>query len=112
MLEKKDYVLAATVTYVVLVMLYFIVQDKYSIDAPCSWKNPCLRFCCLNSSLCKETFIRESFNQSLVTEYMTDENDRNETAEYLILYGRPKCSLIRITENDPTQKWSVYYVRN
>jgi hypothetical protein len=109
MLKKKDYVFGAIAVYVFLIMLFFILQEKHSIDVPCTVTQPCVRFCCKNVSNCKENYIRDNFNQSLLTDWMTEER-KNETKEFLILHGKPKCSLISIPENDPTQAWFLQYV--
>jgi hypothetical protein len=106
MLEKKDYVVGAIVFYVFLVMLFFMVQDKHSIETPCAYDQPCVRFCCKDSSACKEKHIRENFNASL----LTVQSEANETKDFIILLGQPKCSLKTIPENDTSQEREFYFV--
>jgi hypothetical protein len=108
MLARKDYVIGITVSYVFLVMLYFVFQEKVSIETPCDYDQPCVRFCCKESSACKEKHIRENFNESILEVF--DFYDSNETKPFFILHGKPKCSMKMIPESDTSQEWSFSYV--
>lgn len=108
MIDRKDCVIGAVVSYVFLVMLFFMVQEKTNIETPCSYDQPCVRFCCKDSSACKEKHIRENFNSSILKVY--EDSDTNETKEFFILHGAPTCSLKLIPENDTTQEWNFRYV--
>lgn len=108
MFVKKDYVLGAIVSYVFLVMLFLLVQENHSIENPCEYDQPCVRFCCIDQSACKEKHIRENFNESDLE--VVNYSDSNETLEFIILQGKPKCSMKMIPKNDTTQKWRFGYV--
>jgi hypothetical protein len=108
MFQKKDVVFAFILIYLFLVMLFFVVEEKdHKIDYPCGWSKPCLRFCCQDTSTCKEKYIRETFNQSLLE---IDEDFRNETEPFSILLGKPKCLLKLIRANDSDYDWEFSYV--
>lgn len=109
MLEKKDYVSGTIIIYVFLIMLFLLLQEKHKIENPCDYNQPCVRFCCADSGACKEKYIRESFNESLLHRYTFDE-ETNETSEFFILNGKPKCSMIQIPANDTSHIWRFIYV--
>lgn len=106
MFERKDCVVGAIISYGFLVMLFAIVHDKHKIDEPCNVDQPCVRFCCENSTNCKEKNIRENFNESSLKIYKFS----NETKEFFILHGKPKCSMKLISEYDESQEWKFEYV--
>lgn len=106
MLQKKDYVAGTIIVYIFSVMLFLLLQQKSTVRTPCDMDQPCVRFCCEDKGLCKEKNIRESFNASLLDYYGIDEN---VTREFVILHGKPKCSMITIPENSSTQ-WHFSYV--
>jgi hypothetical protein len=102
MLEKRDWVAGTVIAYVFLVFLYFLLQERLLIDEPCSFDKPCVRFCCIDQSACKDKYIRESFNGSLLSRY----RDENETIDYFILHGKPRCNMKMILKNDTNNYWS------
>lgn len=108
MFQKKDVVFGFILTYLFLIMLYFVFEEKEKIDYPCSWGKPCVRFCCDDSSACEEKYIRENFNESF---FEIDEDYRNETEPFRILTGQPKCSHKLIDSNDSDVEWEFSYVR-
>lgn len=107
MFQKKDYVAVAIACYIFFIMLFFLVQERHSVDPPCNSEHPCVRFCCKDINLCKENYIRENFNESLDTEWMSSESEIDKE-KFIILHGKPKCSLMSISEK---HNWTFYYVR-
>lgn len=103
MVQKRDYVFGAILIYLFLIMMIFVLVEEQNIDLPCQWNKPCVRFCCKDSSACKEKYIRENFNASLLNRH-GDENFFNETEEYKILIGKPTCNLRTVTVND-SDEW-------
>lgn len=106
MFQKKDYVFGAILIYLFLIMMVFMLEEKEIIEGPCGWANPCVRFCCRDSSACKEKYIRQNFNKSFLEAY--DDENENDTEKYRILIGKPLCTLETITVND---EWSFDLVR-
>lgn len=104
-LNKKDCVVAVLVLYAFLLFMYFMVHDSQNIEKPCRWHEPCVRFCCIDRSSCKDSFIRDHFDSSLLKRFYYDD-DNNDTVNYVILHGRPRCSLESVTVN-----WQFSYVR-
>lgn len=105
MFKKKDCVVAIVVIYGFLLMLFLAEKKTKNFNSPCSWYEPCVRFCCNNKTTCNDKFIRENFNSSLLPESV-----RNETIEYKILLGRPTCSL-KLLPNTSDEPWSFSEVR-
>jgi hypothetical protein len=116
MLRKKDFVFGSVVIYILLIMLMLLVEEKEHFHLPCSYYQPCVRFCCNNQSSCKENYIRENFNSSLVPVYRYDGDEKNETSEeekveFIIFQGHPKCLSKMISANDKEEKWKFDEVK-
>jgi hypothetical protein len=97
-LSKKDSIIILIVAYGFLFMLYFFVTKEELITAPCSWYDPCVRFCCDNIAMCKDDFIRKNFKAKFV--------NQEANSDYLILHGTPKCKL----KDLETQNFSISHV--
>lgn len=104
MVQKKDFVFGAILIYLILILMIFVLEEKKSFEYPCQYNKPCVRFCCSDSSACKEKYIRENFNVSLLNHHR-NEAIYNETEEFKILIGKPMCSLRTITVND-SDEWN------
>lgn len=84
-----------------------MVDDKSNIETSCEWLEPCVRFCCEKSSHCRDAYIRDTFNASLLKEFFLEHNNANGTLNYLILHGRPKCTLEEVGIN---RQWNFDWV--
>lgn len=110
MLQRKYFVISSVVTYVFLIMLFYMVQDRKSFLSACSYNETCIRFCCYDKSLCKESLIRETFNASiLAVDRIEDGFDTTEIKKnFKILLGSPTCKLVKQTSsNTSKESWSI-----
>lgn len=97
---QKHFRIAFAVIYGFLVMFAFVIEEKKSVEEPCGEENNCQRFCCVNSTLCRENTIRESLDKSKFSD--------SEAKDLKILFGKPTCSLRPIKD---TEKWHLISVR-
>lgn len=81
-------------------VLYELKEDL--IETECYSEMLCLKFCCKNSSFCKETIIRESMNQSMSHRFDA------EFVELKALYGKPTCSSLSALTVD--EDWTIGWV--
>jgi hypothetical protein len=95
--KKKDVNIAFGFAYGVFLMYVYYITKENPIRPDCDWGRPCIRFCCSNSSLCNDSLIRNSFN----------ENKYSELSDFIILHGKPTCSLEAVKE---TEQWKIRYV--
>lgn len=100
MIEKKYFVIGAIVSYVFLTVWFLTVYEKQFIE-PCLKNQTCVRFCCNDKSFCEESYVRKNFNANLLTYYP------KEDKELIILHGKPKCSVIKVAEEEGTRLWSL-----
>lgn len=112
MAQKREYVIGIVVIYVLLIVLYFIVKQEETIDLPCTYDNPCVRFCCSDTKDCNEDYFRKNFDATGLYSHHFFDMDENETSSYLILIGKPKCSMKLIVNESETEthEWQFYYV--
>lgn len=108
--KKKDCVIGSIFIYVFLILLLIMLQDRHSVTTPCSYYKPCVRFCCFDKEFCNEKFIRENFNSSVLSLDLTEEH-LNDTLDYKVLYGSPRCKLKEVPASDFNKSWSFIYVR-
>lgn len=90
-LSKKYCFISLIVAYGFLIMLFFVLRKEEIIETPCSWRHPCVRFCCANTTLCKDDFIRKNFKANF-SEYSDDDDDEKPDS-FIVLHGTPKCKL-------------------
>ena len=95
--QKKDIVVGFVVSYVFLITLLLVLGKSKSIDTPCSFNEPCVRFCCNDMKACNDSVIRETFNKSGSVSFEDD---------FTVLHGTPKCSLLPAED----KKWKFSYV--
>jgi hypothetical protein len=88
MISKKDCIIGVITAYVFLIMLYFLLQKQENIKTPCGWEEPCVRFCCNDTRMCKDSFIRKNFQGNF-----TDVDETNSTVDFIVLHGAPTCKL-------------------
>lgn len=100
-LSRKDWTIAITVAYLFLIFLFVVVKDDQGIKQ-CDLYDPCVSFCCQNSSSCSEDSIRKSFNASAHPLIFDSE-------PFAILRGRPKCSLEAVAKD---HVWKFEYVND
>lgn len=98
---KKDILIGLAIGYGFLVMFIVFEIKENPMKASCDWENPCLRFCCKNKTLCKETKIRETINKTAIEHF--------DTKDFTILLGPPRCSSMRPLKD--TEKWRLNQVR-
>jgi hypothetical protein len=107
MLEKKHFVLASVIIYVVLIGIFVYSKDrngeKEAENARCEdYNNVCLNFCCKDEK-CDQSYIDKNFNFSSFKASKTHSVvDRKVVAEF----RKPKCTMKHVTEHD----WSFSYV--
>jgi hypothetical protein len=93
MIEKKYFVIGVAVTYLVLSVLFFELQDLryHEFERSCYYDKPCVTFCCKNESLCNQKYIDGHFNASFLP------NDEytgwNGTLGVTAKFGQPNCTL-------------------
>lgn len=106
MIKRRDCVICATFTYLISIILFFVLKEKALTRQICSFtdKDICVRFCCHDMSTCKDTFIRKNFNTSLL---LFNQNKTNTEIEIKILYGQPPCSLESIGSEE---NWNFHAV--
>ena len=92
MVKRRDFLICGVFTYIILIILFFVLMEKPVSRQVCNYHNLCVRFCCNDTSTCKDIFIRKNFNSSILTTLGND-NETNTEPEYKILYGQPSCSL-------------------
>lgn len=109
--KTKDCVIAVVVIHIFLFAIYYMVDDKSNSETSCEWLEPCVRFCCEKNSNCEDAHIRDTFNASLLKEFFLEDTlngeDTNGALNYLILHGRPKCTLEEVGIN---RQWHFYWV--
>lgn len=93
-ISKKHCIIGVIITYGFLIMLFFVLKKEETIETPCNWDQPCVRFCCKDMALCKDEFIRKNFKHNFTTY-------DNETVEFIILHGAPTCTLKDRGTEDP-----------
>jgi hypothetical protein len=98
MLSRKDCIIGVIATYGFLIMAFVVVEKGRSIETLCSYDDPCIRFCCKESKVCKESSIRENFNANL----SFTKND-----DFSILQGRPVCKLKDLGQQEDVK---IFYV--
>lgn len=92
--SKKYLIFAFVTAYGFLWMLTLIEYKHHPSSNFCSWKVSCVPFCCVNSTLCKETTIREtmgSMNQNLSSDPFNTSLFKLLRNNFTILYGKPTC---------------------
>lgn len=107
MLRKKDYVIYSIFTYIVLILLIYLLRDSRSFKYVCSSDSGCVRFCCDDADTCNEEFIKKNFNESLVPTFLLNHDDLKP--EFKIFYGKPICKTTLVS-NDTA--WMFAWVRN
>lgn len=100
MVKRRDCVIGASVAYLFLLMLFFIVKDKVVFNTVCFHESPCVRFCCNDPKTCTTKFIRSNFNESLLPKFIfSGQVDR----DLKVLYGAPHCSLEPLSDEQVWQ---------
>jgi hypothetical protein len=93
-LSKKHFVFAFVAVYGILMML-ILIEFKFDTEATfCDHRMSCVPFCCKNATLCKETTIRNTINQTAIKKFYG--------TEMTILYGKPTCSSLGPVEKPKT----------
>ena len=99
--QKRDCVIGSIFVYVVLTMLWMLLQDRDTFSIPCYVDKTCIRFCCHNEKSCNENFIRKNFNLSFIDKFRSSE-------DYIILLGSPICKVNKISAKEFEKSWSFY----
>lgn len=82
--RKRDLAFTFVAVYGFLLMLVLIEFKIHPWSTFCDWRITCVSFCCKNATLCKETTIRQTINQTAIEDF--------DDPEFTILYGKPTCS--------------------
>lgn len=94
MVQQRSFVILVAVIYVILMVLFFESIKEEKFEPPCSFPDPCVRFCCKIGDTCNEKFIREKFNESLLLNYYSEDVD-GKPNELKIFLGAPLCLLLQ-----------------
>jgi hypothetical protein len=87
MFSKKYYIIGVIACYGLVLLLFSLSkEEETNRDSDYSEDHPQIRFCCDNTTLCKDDFIRENFK----AEFYASRN-RNSSVAFLILHGSPTC---------------------
>lgn len=87
MFQKRESVITAIFIYIILMLVYVVVDEKPRYSEVCN-DSDCARFCCKDAVTCNEKFIRNNFNGSEFPNPLANE-------EFKILFGYPTaCSLV------------------
>jgi hypothetical protein len=83
----KVFVIIAVAFYVILTILFFVLQEEPNENNNCDYSHPCVRVCCSRKQKsCTEKFVRENLDSILPWHI-------NNT-KYRIFYGNSeKCLL-------------------
>lgn len=107
MFKKKYFVIAATVIYLFLTLLFFVFKESVSFTKVCYADDVCVRFCCENVTTCNDKFIRENFKANISRWQVEGEDTKEIARDFKIIYGAPTCNkkLIESHEN-----WTFVHV--
>lgn len=92
MVKRRDCVIAASVSYLFLLTLFFFLKDQVVFNTICYHNSPCVRFCCDDPLTCSDKFIRNNFDESLVPKLSLGGRESADL-DLKKLYGAPHCSL-------------------
>jgi hypothetical protein len=96
MLQKRDFVTFSVAIYTILLILFFAMQDKPTVNRICLSNDPCVRVCCGNQKTCNEKFLRDNFDASLLPVA--------DGTEYKVLFGKPEKFSLQTKRVD--SKWN------
>lgn len=103
MVERKYFVIAATVTYFVLIILFFKFKESSRFKNICLYESVCIRFCCQSQATCNDKFIRDNLKVN-ISRYGEAEEFK-DVENIKILYGKPTCKMTNVPEG-----WKFDYV--
>ena len=81
-------------------MLFFLMQDKKAFFDVVDINSPAIRFCCNNMTTCKDTFISDNFNWSLIPINFDSDSINDTDQEVKLLFGKPLCNMVALDVND------------
>jgi hypothetical protein len=99
-LLKKNILIGTAIIYgcVSMFILFEVIENP--LKASCGWESPCLRFCCENRTLCSETKIRETINETAIEHF--------DKKKFTLMIGDPRCPFMKGLKD--TEQWRLSHV--
>lgn len=116
MFRKKHAVICVVTIYAILFVLFFRTKKErkpYHLYEHCD-ESPCVRFCCDDQKFCKDDYINQNFNKSLIAADDDDDDYYQWNSSQLLspAYGNPECtgSFGDVIQFGSNTTWSFYRV--